>query len=89
MFSVHPVYSVNAVCVFHRFFLYLGSAVLIDGQESIDFKPQNVKNKKLKIKQSWFFPRKVFFCTYLKVDAIFISVLTSNVLQTFAGLLCA
>lgn len=45
MFSVHPVYSVNAVCVFHRFFLYLGSAVLIDGQESIDFKPQNVKTK--------------------------------------------
>lgn len=45
MFSVHPVYSVNAVCVFYRFFLYLGSAVLIGSQESIDFKPQNVKTK--------------------------------------------
>lgn len=49
VFSVHPVYSVNAVHVFHRFLLYLGSALLTDGQASTNFKPKNVKQKKIQM----------------------------------------
>lgn len=45
LFAVHPVYSVNVVCVFHRFLLYLVSAVLTDGQANTNLKPKNVKKK--------------------------------------------
>lgn len=47
MFAVHPVYSVNVVLVFHRFLLYLVSAVLTDGQANTNLKPKNVKKNKV------------------------------------------
>lgn len=86
VFSVHPVYSVNAVHVFHRFLLYLGSALLTDGQASTNFKPKNVKQKK-NSNDLAFFQERSFF-TYLVLDAIFL-YLQNNVLQICSGLLCA
>lgn len=47
MFSVPFVCSVNAVCIFRRFLLYLGSAVLTDGQASTNFKPKNVNKNEV------------------------------------------
>lgn len=43
---VHPVYSVNAVCVFSGFSLYLISSVLTNGQANTNFKPKNLKKVK-------------------------------------------
>lgn len=84
MFSVHPVCSVNAVRVFRRFLLYLGSAVLTDGQASTSLKPKNIK--KISTGLAFFQGRSLLYLLRARCN---ISVLTNNVLQTSAGFLCA